>query len=71
MKDNPIIADQVVFTLGEIERMADGMNDDDPMRHAVRKMKQAAEQAITAGLRVAQDISDATRIMRRDAKGLT
>lgn len=68
MRDNPSIADQAVFTLGEIERMADGMDDNDPMRHTVRKMKRTAEQAITEGLRLAQEIADATRQMRLDAK---
>lgn len=68
MRDNPSIADQAIFTLGEIERMADGMDDGDPMRHTVRKMKRTAEQAVIEGLRLAQEIADATRQMRLDAK---
>lgn len=48
--------------------MADGMDDNDPMRHTVRKMKRTAEQAVIEGLRLAQEISDTTRQMRLDAK---
>ena len=48
--------------------MVDGMDDNDPMRHTVRKMKRTAEQAVTEGLRLAQEIADATRQMRLDTK---
>lgn len=68
MRDNPSLADQAVFTLGEIERMADDIDDSDPMRHTVRKMKRTAEQAVIGGLQLAQEIADSTRQMRLDAK---
>jgi hypothetical protein len=68
MRENPSIADQMVFTLSEINRMTDEMDDNDPMRHTVRKMKRTAEQSVMDGLRLAQEIVDATRQMRLDAK---
>lgn len=67
MRDNPSIADQAVFTLGEIERMTDGMEENEQMRYTVRKMKRTAEKAVIEGLRLAQEIAEATRQMRLDA----
>ena len=66
MRDNPSIADQAVYTLGEIERIAVGLPHDDKMRHTLRKMKRAAEQAVLNGLGTAQDIVDSANMMISD-----
>lgn len=68
MAEKRSLADQAIFTLGEITRIADDMDDNDPMRHTVRKLKRTAEQAVSDGLQLAQEIVDATRQMRVDAK---
>ena len=56
------------YIMSEMRDVLDGMDDNDPMRHTVRKMKRTAEQAVIDGLRLAQEIADATRQMRIDAK---
>lgn len=70
MRENPSLADQAVFVLGEIDRIADGMLNDDPMRHVVRGMKRAAERAIENGLRLAQEIVDNSKNLRKDVADL-
>lgn len=39
MKDNPSITDQAIFTLGEIERMCDGIDDNNPYASQVPHKK--------------------------------
>ncbi|WP_292041540.1 hypothetical protein [Massilia sp. UBA6681] len=50
------IADLFVETLGKVQRMSDGIGLEHPERHAIREMKQAAEQVLADACRVAQRI---------------
>lgn len=50
------LAEQAVDTLAEIKRMDFNVNSDSPERYAIHLMKQAAEEAVSNGLRLAMQI---------------
>lgn len=65
------LADNTVHTLGEIQRMLDDVDNEDPMRHTLREMKRHAEKAVSDGITLAQDICNTARQLKRDIKAKT
>lgn len=57
MAGNLSLAEQAVQTLEAVRQMEHGIELNNPERHIVRSMKRVAEQAIEAGLRIAQDLA--------------
>lgn len=58
------LADLAVETLARVQAMSDGIGLEHPERHAIREMKQTAEQVLADAFRVAQRIVWASRTMR-------
>lgn len=50
------LADMAVEILGRVQQMSDGIGSEHPERHAIREMKQAAEQVLIDAFRAAQRI---------------
>jgi len=68
MSDKRSLADDTVYTLGEIQRMLDGVDNEGPMRHMLREMKRHAEKSVSDGITLAQDICNTARQLKRDMK---
>lgn len=59
------IADEFIRVMAEIRELAEFCANEHEERHAIRALKQAANNAITAGLRTAQDSLAVAREVRR------
>ncbi len=64
METQQNIAAMAASTLDAIERIDEGMGENHPERHAIRNLKQAAQQSVIDGLRGALSIADAARNVR-------
>jgi hypothetical protein len=58
------LADLAVETLARVQQMGDGIGLEHPERHAIREMKQTAEQVLADAFRVAQRIAWASGTVR-------
>lgn len=57
------LADDVVIALAEVRAIGENMDNEHPMRHAVRSMKRTAEDIIGNAMRQATDLAyQATRL---------
>lgn len=65
---NPSLADNMVHTLGEIQRILDDVDNENPARHTLRTLKCLAEKSITDGIELAQQITDTANQLKRDTK---
>lgn len=51
------LSDDVIDALSKVRQIGENLDDEHPMRHAVRNMKRSAETTITDAMRQATDIS--------------
>ena len=65
------LADLAVETLAAVQQMNDGIGLEHPERHAIREMKQAAEQVLADAFRVAQRIVWASKTVREAVAEVT
>lgn len=68
MAQNMSLADQAVQALAMVQAMDDGMDIENPERHAVYSMRRIAEQAISAGFRTAIDLAWEAKDLRKLAR---
>lgn len=62
----PSLADCAVSALAEVRAMGDNMENDHPMRHAVRSMKRIAEQILSDAMRQAVDLAYQSKQLVKD-----
>ena len=60
------LADRFVFVANEIARMTDDVENDNPHRYPLRKMKITAEKILFDALTTANDICDTARVLKHE-----
>jgi hypothetical protein len=60
------LADQFVRVTAEIVRMEDDVDNDNPHRYPLRKMKQTAELILRNALDAAQQVADTARVLKQE-----
>lgn len=63
------IADRFVFVANEIRKIDEDVDNDNPHRYPLRKMRHTAEKALLDALVTANDIADTARILKDELKG--
>ncbi len=66
----PSLADICVVVLAEVNAMDAGMEDDDPLRYQIWRLKETAVKAIVDGMATARQISDTVKKMRKDQEAM-
>lgn len=62
----PSLADSAVIALAEVRAIGEKLDNEHPMRHAVRSMKRTAEQILSDAMRQATDISYQAKQLVKD-----
>lgn len=62
------LADRFVFVANEIAKIDDDVDNTNPHRYPLRKMKQMAEKVLFDALTSANDIADTARILKQELK---
>lgn len=65
MAVNMSLADQAVQALAMVKAMDEGLDIENPERHAVRNLQRLAEQEIAAGFRIAIDLAWQAKDLRK------
>lgn len=60
------LADRFVYVANEIARMEDDVNNENPHRYPLRKMKQTAEKILREAMDQAQQIVDTARVLKKE-----
>jgi len=68
MAENMSLADQAVNALAMVRAMDEGLDMEQPERHAIRNLKHIAEYALTDAFRLAQDLSFQAQDLRKLAR---
>jgi hypothetical protein len=58
------LADRFVFVANEVRKIGDGVDNDNPHRYPLRKMKDTAEKILLDALTTASEIADTARILK-------
>jgi hypothetical protein len=66
MNSTPRLADYAVAALAEVRAMGETLDNDHPMRHAVRNMKRTAEQILESAMRQACDLAYQSKQVVKD-----
>lgn len=51
------LSDDAIVALSDVRRIGENLDDEHPMRHAVRNLKRSAETLISDAMRQATDLS--------------
>lgn len=62
------ISDTFVRVMGEIKKMNNDVDNDNPHRYPLRKMKQSAEKIILDALQSASEIVETSRILKDEMR---
>ena len=62
------IADRFVYVANQIATMDDDVDNNNPHRYPLRKMKMTAEMILADALNQAQNIADTARILKDELK---
>lgn len=62
------LADRFVYVANEVRKIDDGVDNDNPHRYPLRKMKIAAEKAIFDALTTAADIAACAHVLKDEIK---
>ena len=65
MAVNMSLADQAVQALAMVKAMDEGLDIENPARHAVRNLQRLAEQEMAAGFRIAIDLAWQAKDLRK------
>lgn len=60
------LADRFVFVANEIARMTDDVDNENPHRYPLRKMKTTAEKILFEALTTANEICDTARVLKQE-----
>ena len=60
------LADRFVYVANEVARMDDEVDNENPHRYPLRKMKQTAEKILREALEQAQQIADTARVLKKE-----
>lgn len=60
------LADRFVYVANEVARMDDDVDNENPHRYPLRKMKQTAEKILREALEQAQQIADTARVLKKE-----
>ena len=60
------LADRFVYVANEIARMEDDVDNDNPHRYPLRKMKQTAVKILFDALDQAHQIADTARVLKKE-----
>lgn len=60
------LADRFVYVANEVARMEDDVDNENPHRYPLRKMKQTAEKILREALEQAQQIADTARVLKKE-----
>lgn len=60
------IADRFVYVMNQIQTMDDDVDNDNPHRYPLLKMKQTAEKILSEALTTAQEVVDTARVLKRE-----
>ncbi len=60
------LADRFVFVANEIARMTDDVDNENPHRYPLRKMKMTAEKILFEALTTANEICDTARVLKQE-----
>ena len=60
------LADKFVYVANEIARMDDDVDNENPHRYPLRKMKQVAEKILLDALGQAQQVADTARVLKKE-----
>lgn len=64
------LADRFVYVANEIARMDDGVDNENPHRYPLRKMKQSAEKILLDALDQAQQVADTASVLKKEIYAL-
>jgi len=64
------LADRFVYVANEISRMEDDVDNENPHRYPLRKMKQTAEKILFEALTTAQEIADTASVLKKEIHDL-
>lgn len=64
------LADRFVYVANEIARMDGGVDNENPHRYSLRKMKQVAEKILLDALDQAQQVAETASVLKEDIYAL-
>jgi len=64
------LADRFIYVANEISRMDDGLDNDNPHRYPLRKMKQTAEKILFEAMTTAQEITETAKVLKKEIADL-
>ena len=64
------IADRFVYVMSQIQTMDDDVDNGNPHRYPLRKMKQTAEKILYEALTTAQDVVETARVLKQEVHAL-
>lgn len=60
------ISDRFVYVMSQIQTMDDDVDNDNPHRYPLRKMKQTAEKILYDALTTAQEVVETARVLKNE-----
>lgn len=60
------IADRFVYVMSQIQTMVDDVDNENPHRYPLRKMKLTAEKILCEALTTAQDVVETARVLKQE-----
>jgi hypothetical protein len=64
------LADRFVFVANEIRKIDEDVDNENPHRYPLRKMRQTAEKLLHEALTTANDIADTARVLKQELHAL-
>lgn len=64
------LADRFVYVANEISRLDDDVDNDNPHRYPLRKMKMTAEKILFEALTTASEICDTAKVLKQELSAL-
>ncbi len=60
------ISDRFVYVMSQIQTMDDDVDNDNPHRYPLRKMKQTAQKILYDALTTAQEVVETARVLKNE-----
>ena len=64
------LADRFVFVMGEIQKIDDGVDNDNPHRYPLPQMRQTAEKILMDALKTASEVADTACVLKREINAM-
>lgn len=64
------IADRFVYVMSKIQTMEEDVDNDNPHRYPIRKMRQAAEKILFEALTSANEVVEAAQVLKQEIEAM-